>query len=60
MAVAGLAMQLASLAIFVALYYYIRYRDSHRRYMLDPRLAVVCLSSKFRIFLLGMLFPASS
>lgn len=53
MAVAGLAIQLASLVVFVTLYYYIRYRDSHRRYILDPKLAVVCLSSKLRIFLLG-------
>lgn len=52
-ALAGLAIQLASLVVFVGLYYYIRYRDSHRRYILDPKLAIVCLSSRFRISLLG-------
>lgn len=55
-ATAGLAMQLASLTIFVIMYYYVNYRIAHRRYIIDPKLAVIFLSSKFKIFLLGMFF----
>ncbi|KAM7199338.1 RTA1 like domain containing protein [Naviculisporaceae sp. PSN 640] len=53
-ATAGLAIQLASLIIFIFVYYYVNYRIAHRRYIIDPKLAVVFLSSKFKLFLLGI------
>ncbi|KAK4211106.1 RTA1 like protein-domain-containing protein [Rhypophila decipiens] len=58
MAVAGLAMQFASLTIFMVMYYYINYRIAHRRYIIDPKLAVIFLSSKFKTFLIGIQLAA--
>lgn len=49
---AGLAMQLASIALFLAIYWYFVYKLHHRRYILDPTFQDVYLSPKFKIFLL--------
>jgi len=49
---AGLAMQLASSAFFLATYWYFVYKLHHRRYVLDPTFRDIYLSPKFRTFLL--------
>ncbi|KAK3316678.1 RTA1 like protein-domain-containing protein [Apodospora peruviana] len=51
---AGLAMQVASLVAFGAIYWYFRLRLKRRRYIYDPKFAVIFLSSKFKVLLLGV------
>jgi hypothetical protein len=49
---AGLGMQLASIALFLTIYWYFVYKLHHRRFILDPTFRDVYLSPKFKIFLL--------
>lgn len=52
MLLAGLGMQLASGALFLAIYWYFVHKLHHRRYILDPAFEDVYLSPRFRAFLL--------
>ncbi|OIW29070.1 hypothetical protein CONLIGDRAFT_704433 [Coniochaeta ligniaria NRRL 30616] len=50
---AGLGLQLASIVLFLIIYWYFVYKLHHRRFILDPTYQDVYLSPKFKIFLLS-------
>lgn len=49
---AGLAMQMASIALFLCIYWRFVYKIHHRIYILDATFRDVYLSAKYKMFLL--------
>ncbi|KAB5539421.1 RTA1 like protein-domain-containing protein [Coniochaeta sp. 2T2.1] len=49
---AGLGIQLASIALFLAIYWSFAYRLHHRTYVVDPTFQDIYLSGQYKVFLL--------